>query len=92
MYTLLNSILAHTNLLCQPFHFTYILFFYKDALCVPVFGRMLMIDVGPAFPCPWAHWVSSDLLHWNRVPFNVSGCAGPGCGNPFHSTGLVIMW
>jgi sucrose-6-phosphate hydrolase SacC (GH32 family) len=39
--------------------------------------------------CPWAHWVASDLLHWTRVPFSVGGCAGPSCGNTFHSTGSL---
>jgi hypothetical protein len=31
-------------------------------------------DVAPKFPCPWAHWVSTDLLHWAQVPFSVGGC------------------
>ena len=46
-------------------------------------------DVAPKFPCPWAHYKSTDLLHWDQVPFSVGGCAGPNCGNPFHSTGSL---
>eukprot|EP01047_Picozoa_sp_COSAG01_P013321 COSAG01_NODE_622_length_14779_cov_69.589305_1_plen_736_part_10 len=46
-------------------------------------------DTAPHFPCPWAHWVSTDLLRWRQVPFNVGGCSQPGCGNPFHSTGSL---
>ncbi len=46
-------------------------------------------DVAPKFPCPWAHYTSTDLLHWIQVPFSVGGCAAPNCGNPFHSTGSL---
>jgi sucrose-6-phosphate hydrolase SacC (GH32 family) len=41
------------------------------------------------FACPWAHYRSTDLLHWTQVPFSVGGCAAPNCGNPFHSTGSL---
>ena len=34
-------------------------------------------------------WFLDTVCTLGCVPFRVDGCAGPGCGNPFHSTGSL---